>query len=183
MLFSQNPPRALRFPINKSAHRMGGLTPRGFGNRGGEGLLATKVWLSCFCGLESDSGVYVWWEVCGLIGHTLQLVWLRVMSVPCSAPWQWEPNPSSAKQRQRPGWLLASEQEGGVVKKARTRWGLRALTSSKGAVEPTRPKAPVFLISATPTHCWSEYPETNNLQKWTKQSFSGHPLQHNLCTL
>lgn len=45
---------------------MGGLTPRGFGNRGGEGLLTTEVWLSCFCGLESDSSVRVvrvlWWN-------------------------------------------------------------------------------------------------------------------------
>lgn len=38
---------------------MGGLTPRGFGNQGGEEILATKVWLSCFCGLESDSSVCV----------------------------------------------------------------------------------------------------------------------------
>ena len=53
--FSRNPPGVLGFPTPNSAQWMSRRTPWGFGNWGGERTLATKVWLSCFCGFESES--------------------------------------------------------------------------------------------------------------------------------
>lgn len=97
----------------------------------------------------SQTPVCVWQECCGLIGHTLQHVWLRMMSVPYSAQWQWKlapTHPSGGRGRVAAGLRAGRWGIGGIQ-------GLRGwpeLTSSKRDVYPTRPEAP-SLISVIPT--------------------------------
>lgn len=120
----------------------GWLTPREFGNWGGEEILAAEVWLSCFCGLESDSSVRVarvLWSnrsyppACLTQGDECPLLF----PVPLGA------SPRSPKWRQRQGWLLASEQEGGVVEESRDWLGIARAHQFQRRCLPNKTRGPI----------------------------------------
>lgn len=155
---------------------MGGLTPRGLGTKEVRGSWPQKSDCPAFVAL-SQTPLCVWWEFCGLIGHTLQLVWLRMMSVPALLSGSGSPGPAQPSESRGRGGCWPQSRKVGQWRRPgcpgdHWRWPVpKELFTQKDS----RPCLCHF--------CHSYILLGYISRDQQPQHFSGHLLQHRLGTL